>query len=50
MTDKKISAHKQRIDDVFAGKKPDRIPLCEQAFSSHVQSEIIIIAEVKTDG
>jgi hypothetical protein len=29
------------IEDVFSGKKPDRIPICEQAFPSSVASRIL---------
>lgn len=35
------SVHKKRIESVFSGKEPDRIPLCEQAFSSTVASKIL---------
>lgn len=31
----------QRINAVFAGQAPDRIPICEQAFASSVASEIL---------
>jgi len=35
------SIHHQRIDDVFNGRWPERIPICEQAFASSVASEIL---------
>lgn len=36
-----IHLSRQRIMDVFEGRKPDRIPVCEQAFASSVASEIL---------
>jgi hypothetical protein len=36
-----VSVHHQRIEAVFAGQRPDRVPICEQAFASSVASEIL---------
>lgn len=36
-----MSDHHRRVEAVFAGRKPDRVPICEQAFASSVASEIL---------
>jgi hypothetical protein len=35
------SAKARRVRDVFAGRRPDRVPICEQAFASSVAGRIL---------
>lgn len=35
------SDHHRRVEAVFSGMEPDRVPICEQAFASSVASDIL---------
>ena len=36
-----MGGHRERVEAVFGGRRPDRVPLCEQAFASSVASELL---------
>jgi hypothetical protein len=44
-----MSGHHKRIEAVFSGQTPDRVPICEQAFASSAASELLG-REVHTGG